>query len=131
MRIAFPDGLIEPAVKWSREKRNWVLCDDIFFRVNGTLEIIHAGMITDLASVPCVFRSIINTYGNYNLAAIIHDHLYAHKGVLQDGTKLTRAQCDEIFLRVMLRDQVPCIEATIMWLAVRLNPFNWPLFKKW
>ena len=38
--------------------------------------VIPKGFKTDLASVPRVFNSIINTYGDFMIGSLIHDWLY-------------------------------------------------------
>lgn len=92
--------------------------------------MVLEGFVTDLASVPRPFWSILPPFGHYDRAAIIHDFLYGVKGDV--GTiKLTRAQCDEIFRSEMILDGVSPWVANLMWASVRLNPFNWPPFKKW
>lgn len=91
---------------------------------------VPEGFVTDLASVPRPFWNILPPFGHYDRAAIIHDYLYGSKGEI-GSIKLTRAQCDEIFRSEMIADGVSGLVANIMWAAVRLNPFNWPLFKKW
>jgi hypothetical protein len=122
---------IEPAYYFSLRHNQWVLLGDLCYRFRGHQIVVPGGFVTDLASVPFYVRPIINTYGRFNAAATVHDFLYLHKGVLVSGRKFTREECDKCFLEMMLLDGVPHLQAAVMFWAVRLNPFNWPLFKKW
>jgi hypothetical protein len=66
------------------------------FRETGDSLAVPAGLISDFASIPDVLQSVVSKLGPYNLAAIVHDYLYA--------TQIcSRHQADGIFFR-MLRD---------------------------
>lgn len=85
--------------------------------LSGKLIDIPKGFITDLASIPKMFRNIFNTYGkNYTRAAVIHDYLYAQ------GYKMgiNRKQADEIFLEIMKERGVSIFKRQAMYRAVRL-----------
>ena len=43
---------------------------------DGTAVVVPAGFVTDLASIPRVFWSLLPTDGAYTFPAIIHDYLY-------------------------------------------------------
>lgn len=60
---------------------------------------IPAGYLTDGASVPRAFWSIIPPWGNYGQAAIVHDYLCEYLSVTCDGqpVKITRRNADQIF----------------------------------
>jgi hypothetical protein len=121
----------EPRVYWSRQNKCWVLDHDIHYRWRGREIIVPRGYKTDLASVPFFVRPIINSYGNFNFAALCHDAVYEHKGVMPNGATFTRADADRMFFDRMVLDGTPIRTATVMWLAVRIYPLNYPLFKKW
>lgn len=84
---------------------------------NGRLIDIPKGFITDLASVPKLFRNICNTYGkNYTRAAVVHDYLYAHGWAMG----FSRKDCDDIFLEIMKERGVNFIKRQLMYKMVRL-----------
>jgi len=121
----------EPRIYWDRDGRTWRLDHRLSVKVGEINIVVPEGYATDLASVPSVFHPIVSVFGNYNRASICHDFLYQNHGVLVDGQKLTRAQCDRIFFDLMVADGVAVWQAVVMWGAVRINPFNFPPFKKW
>ncbi|EBS8009877.1 DUF1353 domain-containing protein, partial [Salmonella enterica] len=68
--------------------------------------------ITDLASVPRIFWTLLPPDGKYAKAAIIHDYLY-------DNALRTKKEADRIFLDGMTVLGVPKWKKTIMYWAVR------------
>lgn len=59
----------------------WEVAEDLHITLSeknygGVKIVIPKGFKTDLASVPRVFNSIINTYGDFMVAALIHDWIY-------------------------------------------------------
>lgn len=79
---------------------------------------IPKGYVTDFATVPRIFWSIVPPIGKHNPAALVHDYLY-------DNRLGTRLQADHIFLNVMLHYGVPKITAYIMYYAVRIGGRKW------
>lgn len=53
------------------ESFEFYLSDD-----NSDVISVPAGFVTDLATVPCIFWSVMPPDGKYAKAAIIHDYLY-------------------------------------------------------
>jgi hypothetical protein len=124
----------EPRIYWCRERRNWITDTPVSWYDRPTRQTISvpAGFVTDLASVPCWLHPIVAPAGNWNRASVVHDWLYAHKGVITgSGKKLTRKQCDRIFLDIAIVDGTNPFVAFVGYYGIRANPFNWPLFKKW
>ena len=78
--------------------RRWTLVVPFEYHVGelGSGEVIKAPefFITDFASIPRLFWSILPPWGRYGKAAIIHD--YCYRSHLYD-----RLRCDEIFLEAM------------------------------
>lgn len=68
--------------------------------------------ITDLASVPRIFWTLLPPDGKYANAAIIHDYLY-------DNALRTKKEADLIFLDGMTVLGVPKWKRIVMYLAVR------------
>ncbi len=84
---------------------------------------VPAGFITDFASVPKAFWSIIPPYGKYTKAAVLHDFLYSRG---PQGLTRTRKEADQIFLQAMKVLGVNPVKREIMYNAVR-----WFGAKKW
>ena len=68
-----------------------------FLSKNGLLVDVPQGFITDLASVPKVFRSVVPQIGYWNQAAVVHDLLYRHH---RDGldTTILKQHADYLLL---------------------------------
>ncbi|EAA7439925.1 phage tail protein, partial [Salmonella enterica subsp. enterica] len=73
---------------------------------------VPAGFVTDLASVPRIFWTILPPDGKYAKAAIIHDYLY-------DNALRTKKEADLIFLDGMTVLGVPRLKRKVMYWAVR------------
>lgn len=115
----------------------WRLLEPLIWCIggyNGAVAFtVPAGFVTDLASVPLLARWAIPASGPWQRAAVIHDWLYVSGGVgpqmlvgLLGATepeprapKLTRTECDAIFLDAMAAAEVNIITRYAMWAAVR------------
>jgi hypothetical protein len=86
-------------------------------------DVIHVplGFVTDFASVPQIFWSILPPTGKYGKASVIHDYLYQSK-------IRSRMQADAIFHEAMLVLKVPKWKAGLMYWAVRC--FGWLGYSK-
>ncbi|HCM2000516.1 TPA: DUF1353 domain-containing protein [Salmonella enterica subsp. salamae serovar [1],40:z35:e,n,x,z15] len=86
-----------------------------FYLINDNSDVINvpAGFVTDLASVPRIFWTLLPPDGKYAKAAIIHDYLY-------DNALRTKKEADLIFLDGMTVLGVPEWKRKMMYLAVRL-----------
>lgn len=76
--------------------------------------MVPAGYITDLASVPKLFRWLVGASATRTKAAIVHDVLYG-------PARFDRVVADALFRAIMLEEGVPRFTAHLMWLAVRLG----------
>lgn len=74
--------------------------------------IVPAGFVTDLASIPRVFWSLLPTDGTYTFPAIVHDYLYWTQGQ-------TRELADKVLLYGMEDMKVSPVVAQAIYLAVR------------
>jgi len=78
--------------------RTWVLLDSFSYDVgavgSGDTITVPAKFMTDFASVPQLFWTVLPPWGRYGNAAVIHDFCY------WDKTR-TRFQADRIFLQAM------------------------------
>jgi hypothetical protein len=75
---------------------------------------IKKGFITDFASIPKLFWSILSPTGKYAIASLIHDYLYSQT------TNLKRKECDRIFLKLMKIYGVSLIIRYLIYFFVRL-----------
>lgn len=102
---------IHGASEWKLEERL------VYWSVIWPEEIIvPAGFVTDLASIPRIFRALIPQNGRHRLAAIVHDYL-----VRLDG--FDRRLADRIFLEAMTVLEVPRWKRTVMYWAVSIQAF--------
>lgn len=91
---------------------------------------VPAGYLTDGASVPRLFHSIVSPWGRHGQAAIVHDYLCEYltisNRVLQNGedviipVRITRKECDRIFLEAMRVLKVKPLRRRTMYSAVSL-----------
>lgn len=86
---------------------------------------VPKGFITDGASVPRIFWSILYPFGSYFPAALVHDYLYSKAS---DDLRVTRAEADKIFLQAMKDVGVGWLTRRTIYRAVRLG--GWKGYKK-
>lgn len=85
--------------------------------------MVPAGTLTDLASVPRLAWSLFPPDGVWLEAAVIHDYLYATKGL--NGV-WSRKEADDLFLEAMKELGVNKLDRTCIYRAVRLGgSFGW------
>lgn len=89
--------------------------------------IVPAGFITDFASIPRPVKALINPVGRIRAGALVHDYLYHVRGELPDR-KLTRRECDQIFLTIMKYSDMPFIKRHLAYRGVRLG--GWLFWRK-
>ncbi|EKZ3211521.1 DUF1353 domain-containing protein [Salmonella enterica] len=105
-----------PAILEMLDHRLWRVYEPFeFYLSSDSSDVIAvpAGFVTDLASVPRIFWTLLPPDGKYAKAAIIHDYLY-------DNALRTKKEADLIFLDGMTVLGVPKWKRTIMYYAVRL-----------
>ncbi len=92
----------------------WRLHAPFEYRIEGSTTLIEVpvGFVTDFASIPKAFWSILPPAGRYAAAAVIHDYLYKNH-------RYTRKRSDQIFLGAMKVLGVNWIVRRIMYQAVR------------
>ena len=56
--------------------KNFVVARDFIARLDGLTIVVKRGFITDLTSIPRIFWWILDRWGKYGFAAVIHDYLY-------------------------------------------------------
>jgi hypothetical protein len=97
----------------------WYLIDPISWRPNdGQLGyrpvVVPSGFVTDLASIPRIFWSLLPPDGEYAYAAVIHDYLYWVQTI-------ARQDADEIFKFCMQDFHVNSYTIATIYDAVRLG----------
>ena len=100
---------------------HWQVVEDFEYHVgkeeSNDVVKVPAGFITDGASIPKIFWSIIGgPWGKYGYAAILHDFCYSTQ-------TRTRLASDKIFLEAMKVLQVNIFKRLIMYRAVRIASF--------
>jgi hypothetical protein len=107
--------------------KNWVLLEEFKFyddRVKGNASeyywiAVEPGFMTDFASVPPLFRSLVAKWGKHGNATVLHDYLYWTQ-------RCTRKEADEIFKEAMEVFGVSPWKKWTMYLAVSwFGSFAW------
>lgn len=97
----------------------WKLTYPLIYQTKSGLYIsAPIGFVTDLASVPRIFRSLYSVHGEHTQAAVIHDYLYSERN---GDKRFTRKESDQIFHEAMLELGVRKTKAYLMYLAVRVG----------
>ena len=78
------------------DDKYWEVLEEYSYETSKGLVIVPKGFWTDYASVPRIFRNIINTYGKHGRVAVVHDWLYSSRCEID----ITRAEADKIFLKL-------------------------------
>ena len=84
--------------------RNFKLCRAIhYLAVDGTEYVIPIGASTDGASTPAAIWPALPPFGDYWLAALLHDAAYQDTLQFTDGTKceLPKDKCDRLLKEAM------------------------------
>lgn len=79
-------------------------------------QLIHAGYVTNWASVPVIYTILIPKMGKYNRAVLFHDFIYQYQ-------YMSRKQADDKFLKIALADRAPKHKVYAMYLGMRC--FGW------
>ena len=130
--------IVSPLPDGRRWKLHTKFTYDLDYEGSGTSIVVPANFITDFASIPSPFWSIIGSpWGRYGKAAIIHDYLYQNKTFwtghhpvdshLNWYARPTRKQVDLIFLQAMQALGVALWRRKFMYWGVRL--FGWLAWK--
>lgn len=114
-----------------KKEQLWKLVEPIVVVLsNGNPLTAPSGFVTDFASVPKVFWSVIAPIGKYNLAAVIHDYFYTEHPY--GDMPSNRKYADREFLR-WLNFTTPkhTTRNKIMFFAVRLfGKKRWDIYSK-
>jgi len=93
----------------------WRLRHAFAYQLEGSDKVVKVpvGFVTDFASIPKIFWSILSPYGKYGKAAVVHDWLYHH------NKEYDRKQADNIFKEAMKVLKVNWLTRGIVYNAVR------------
>lgn len=83
---------------------------------------VPIGYLTDGASVPRLFWSVLPPWGKYGQAAVLHDFLCDYGFIYDKGviTPVSRKEADEIFYEAMEVLQIPKLKISMMKRGVNL-----------
>jgi hypothetical protein len=97
--------------------RNWLLLAEFDFASQTLERIIRIpiGFITDFASIPRIFWTLLPPTGRYGKAAVVHDYLYRTIGAC------SRKLADQTLLEAMLALRTPWLTREIIYEGVRLG----------
>lgn len=116
-RILSMSKFTTPAILEMLEHYRWRVYEPFEFYLsddNSDVIEVPAGFVTDLATIPRIFWTILPPDGKYAKAAIIHDYLY-------DNALRTKKEADLIFLDGMTVLGVPRLKRKVMYWAVRVS----------
>lgn len=122
MNKYFPYDLVFKDAGMVNGSRVFELLQEFRYFSSKGIITVPVGFKTDGASIPKVFWSLMDPFGEYFNAAVIHDFLYSTQGKFDD-----RAEVDAIFKEAMFNIGVPWPTREIIYRAVR--SFGWRFFK--
>ena len=105
--------------------RRWRIERDFTFYSEGLYNItitVPSGFVTDGASVPRVFWSLLPQWGKYSRAAVIHDFLLDQISPTVSDTsyRYQRKLADKIFLEAMKVSKVNIATRNILYYSARI-----------
>lgn len=103
----WPDIILKPIDGENFEVWDYCYVDGRFFN-DGNVRIIPKGFVTDLSSIPKIFRSLISTSGKTKRASVVHDYLIRNE-------IMSQKECDQVFRKLLLETGVRPIQASIMY----------------
>ena len=122
MIIYFPDQLEFRDAGMRGASRIFRLTAPFSYMFSWGVITVPAGFDTDGASIPRVFWSVLDPFGPYFKAAVIHDWLYS-----RHNCRFNRAQSDEIFKEAMYNNGLDWVRRGAIYRAVRLA--GWRSYK--
>jgi hypothetical protein len=101
--------------------RNWIVRQPLVYTIGVSKDslTVPVGFVTDFASIPQVFHSLLRQNGFYLLPAVVHDYLYWKQTCSRD-------QADQILHLGMIENKVPDLQRVAIYAAVRAaGSFAW------
>ena len=112
--------IVEPLVRILHHSDGWQLATIARYTFGSAVIAIPIGFETDFASVPWYVRGLIKVNGKHRLAALLHDWIYSCEGDI-GFNRLTRKECDILFLEEMKNANVKYIKRYAMYWGVRIG----------
>ena len=92
------------------------LFSDYVYKTKEYLIKVPKGFVTDYASIPKLFRTVVLPYGKHSGASVIHDWLYSSMCNLD----ISREKADKIFLEILKEEKSKIfLLRIVMYIAVR------------
>lgn len=117
---------IEDAGPGKHGRQVFVLLEEFPYEVgaagSGLVIRVPAGFVTDFASIPRLFWTIVSPVGQHGKAAVVHDFLY------RQTSGFSKVLADAIFFEAMELLGVPWYRRWAMYLAVRFfgrSSYQW------
>ena len=106
-------GFTTPLSTNTYKNESFILTSDlVYITETGKSIIVETGTITNFASIPSPLRIFFSVNGKHRKAATLHDYLY-------EKQRLTRSQCDDLFLEAMKSCKVGYFKRYSMYWGVR------------
>lgn len=108
----------------------YVLTAPVVYQGNTDIIIVPSGFTTDLASVPRMFRALLDVAGIHDRAAILHDYnctRQADAHAAKTPTPISSVDTDGLFRRCLRELGVPRLTRTMYWLGVRWGALKNPV----
>ena len=91
---------------------NWILLEEFKYYDTRILGIenesywitVPPRFMTDFASVPPIFRSLVSKWGKHGNATVLHDYLYWEQEITKSQTVMNKLQMSEQDLKEHLKD---------------------------
>jgi len=120
---------LDPLIIEAKAPNTWILAKEFSYvtlALGKPAKItVPEGFENDLASIPRLLAWAFPVNGRHRWAAVIHDWLYSNGGEIE-GLRLTRKQCDQIFLEGMETMGVGRVKRSLMFRGVRAGGmFSW------
>lgn len=117
--------LTDPILIGMDDGVHWTLDNNLVYKPHASDQIVvPMGFVTDFASIPRMFWTILPKWGRYGRAAIVHDYLYTVQ-------KTTREFADGILLEAMTDSGVGWVTRHTIFRHVRWwGWFAWNQAKK-
>ena len=122
-------------ISTSREASYMTLADyTVDFKVDGVRHeiTVPAGMLTDLTSVPRLFRSLVGRVGPHLEAAIVHDFLFIAWQLLPDRTARRRDWrfANAVMFAGLKAARVSWFQRALIQAALTAPVFSWGLYRR-
>lgn len=132
--MPFPTGTELIVAQRPRVERSFRLVQPLVYKGKRDTIIVPAGFETDFATVPAIVAWLIERFGTFTAAAVVHDWLCELLRALHDGTLarflaehgasadtvvVSSRDADALFRRILRECDVDFVTRWLMWTGVR------------